>query len=265
MAPYPNGSRDERVTVLSCRPRRGGDPVLVLWNYACHPVAFPERAGVASHFPHAARRRVRDRHGSAATPVLFLQGFSGDTRPSPTATTRGFTNRLKRLVRGPGFRDMTWPEYSAWSESLAEVLDRAMALASPRASSRLDSQRVSFDTHEFVVPEVASQVPSEVTFQSVHLAEGVVLIGVSAEVVSDYALRLRARLPHLDLLLGGCLDDPFGYAPTTPMLAEGGYEPRDHCKFFGLAGLRPDIEAAMWRGFDAVTPEPPGPVRVPGP
>jgi hypothetical protein len=50
----------------------------------------------------------------------------------------------------------------------------------------------------------------------------------------------------------GCLDHTFGYAPTSRIRAEGGYEGGDYCATFGLGPLTDAVEEEMLNGFSAV-------------
>ena len=89
------GPRDETVTSLELLDQ-AGDEVAVLWNYACHPVFFPAGRTVSSHYPGAVRERLHAEKGHAF-PVLFFQGFSGNTRPSYLAEQIGRASCRERV------------------------------------------------------------------------------------------------------------------------------------------------------------------------
>jgi hypothetical protein len=54
-----------------------------------------------------------------------------------------------------------------------------------------------------------------------------VLVALSGEVVSDYALRLAREHPDLRVWTAGYSNDVFGYVPSARVLREGGYEGGD--------------------------------------
>ena len=76
----------------------------------------------------------------------------------------------------------------------------------------------------------------EVEFHAIHLNDDIIILGVSAEVVSEYGLKLQAM--HLDKIIipVGCVGTVFGYWPTKTMLKEGGYEVTQFQKKFSLHG-----------------------------
>jgi len=97
MAPNPHGVTDELITVLISRSP-AGRAQFVIWNYACHPVGFPDKDKVAADYPHYVRDILRTTLGVADLPVLFLQGFSGNTRPSASVSkTSGLSSWTRRV------------------------------------------------------------------------------------------------------------------------------------------------------------------------
>lgn len=247
-APNPYGPTDEVVTVL-VGTGNSAEPEFVLWNYACHPVGFPEDRCIASHYPEGVRSYLRSQYGKPDLPVLFLQGFSGDTRPAPTAIPWTREAKLRRLINGNVFSDMSWLSYRKWSMSLALLVMQLSQAATKIDGEGLVVHRQEFDIDRFVAGAADSR---KVSFQSVVIGKTLTIAAASAEVVCEYAPWVRGLSNTPETMCVGCIDDPFGYAPTAKMMQEGGYEAGGYCDAFGLTGLNPNVEDAMKLGFRSV-------------
>lgn len=236
LAPNFHGSRDELITLIELRDTH--DRTLCgIWNYACHPVGYPYANHVSAHFPGVVRDSLRG-VTSSTLPVVYLQGFSGDTRPNATVTrTKTPETIIRRLLQGASFSDFDKAGYDAWTTSLAaRVLSARKSLTKVDIDSS-DCVRLNADPEEFTLPPV-----DEVTFQKVSLLPWITIVGVSAEVVSEYSPLVRNLSPTPYTMCVGCLDNPFGYLPTQAMLLEGGYESDGYCKYFSLASVATTIE-----------------------
>lgn len=246
-APNPAGFKDETLKMLVGRSSEGR-AVFVLWSYACHPVGYPTADQVAAHFPALVRTRIRERVGDPNLPVVYLQGFSGNVRPSASVQLNGLSRRCRSMVTGPVFSDMSPSGYSNWCEDLAKVALAALDDARYVEVRGIRNQRAALKASLFV----AGAPESNVTFQSIRLVPSVCIVGASAELVAEYVPIVRGMAASEDVFCVGCLDHVFGYAPTTQILKEGGYEAGDFCDAFGLEGVHPDIETSMRSGFEQV-------------
>lgn len=246
-APNPSGFTDESIVTFVARDQSGAAQ-FVVWNYACHPVAFPDPGLVSAHFPHLVRQRLRRELGDPALPVLFFQGFSGNTRPSASVQLNGWRSRLLRLVVGPMFSNLSWSHYRMWSESLAEVV-----LTATQRSTRLIGDTIF--TKRVLIPSerlVSGAPETSVSFHSVTIGDGLCLAGVSAEVVAEYAPVIREGSGFDYVMCVGCLDHTVGYVPTAQILSEGGYESGGYCAAFGLGKVAPDVETQFLSAFSNV-------------
>ena len=77
---------------------------------------------------------------------------------------------------------------------------------------------------------------TSIHFQAIALSKTHVILGVSAEVVSKYALELQKMYPNKTIILVGCVGTVFGYWPTKKMIIEGGYEVNGFKKGFSFKG-----------------------------
>jgi hypothetical protein len=248
LAPNPHGVTDELITVLISRSPTGRAQ-FVIWNYACHPVGFPDKDRIAADFPHHVRDILRTRLGVADLPVLFLQGFSGNTRPSATVSkTSGPGQWTRRMMFGPWFTKMTWDAYTAWASELGELVADGCGNSSPLADTAVSSCRSLSATSSFV----AGAAEPEVSFHSIRFGSELSIVGASAELVAEFSPKIRAMAASEQVMCVGCLDHAFGYAPTSRIRAEGGYEGGDYCSMFSLGPLAENVEEEMLQGFRAV-------------
>lgn len=244
MGPNPGGEKDERIEVLEFRDA-AGRVLAVLWNYACHPTGFPELLRVSAEFPGVVRTRLREVLG--AVPVLYLQGFSGDTRPPFRGLTPTLAGLVRRVLLGPQFRTPSLDEWRAWAQSLAvRVTEIVQAQGTPTALEVRTSERLE-------VPEAelgdGGRGDKPLVWHSVD-CEGFRLVGVNAEPVTAYRALIAAAFPGQLLLTAGCADQTHGYLPIDAMLAQRGYEVEDFRSLFNYATrFRPGLQSAAIRPF----------------
>lgn len=246
LAPDPNGVVDETVIVASFNNSKG-EAIAWIWNYACHPVAHPEPSAYSSHYVHHVRHALRSAPNQSNVPVLFFQGFSGDTRPSASVGVTGWQQWVHRLISGPRFRDMRSHDYTKWATSLAECV-----LAIPLVPAILEGKEPRARRAVSPGPYFANGYERDITFQSVKISGQFVLVGTSGEVVSEYASFVRSQTTSPYTMCLGCLDDVFGYIPTQEMIEAGGYESREFCQYFGFDSVTSDIEDRTKASFAEV-------------
>lgn len=242
-APNRHGSVDETVVLAEIQDENSR-PVAMFWNYACHPVAHPDALRYSSHYAHHVREALRAASTNQALPVLFFQGFSGDTRPRGSVRTTGWKNWIRRLVSGPRFHNMTPARYSMWVSSLAKKV-ASIELETSDVASTIVTHRLLRAGNEF-----AEGQSRTVSFQMIRFSDEFCMVGMSGEVMSEYAAFARQLMGAQYTMCVGCLDDVLGYIPTARMLREGGYEGGDFVHAFGLQSVSPEIEANTKRAFE---------------
>lgn len=222
-------------------------PVGFLWQLPCHPVGLPRGWGNSAHFPGVGRRILRDT-ASPTTPVVFLQGFSGDLRPVSASKPSSLVGRARRLLLGAWFTPFTARDYGRWTGRVAAELSEAAKAsknADPSEDARLEARRVSVALSEYHAGNPGNRT---MTVHRLSIGE-VTLLGVSAEPVSGYAEALLAR-SDIAAIPVGCIDDVSGYAPTRRVLKEGGYEGTGFAQHFGLGMPRPVFESVLRTQMD---------------
>jgi len=232
MRPNPDGSRDEAIRLFAIR-EPGGAPKAICWSYACHPVCFPRTDCVSADFPGVVRRALRTAYGPI--PVVYWQGFSGDTRP---CTVRPASRGLLGYPIPPAFVPFTNDGWTSWSTSLASRVVGVSQTPGRTLEAAIRSSRRTVAMSD-LGPDTGGR---DLSVQEISLGPDLSIFGVSAEIVSAYSgLLCRTRAPA-DVIPVGCLDGVPGYIPTSEMVPQGGYEAKKFMKLFGVKGsYRPDV------------------------
>ncbi|MET0886892.1 MAG: hypothetical protein ABWX92_10615 [Mycetocola sp.] len=245
-APNKRGTTDETIIVASVENAEG-EPIAFAWNYACHPVGYPKLNTVAAHFPGVVRDAIRASESSDDLPVLYFQGFSGNTRPSASARVHSVGRTIRRLLSGPLFEDMTGAAYREWAGSLSRLVLTAAANGREVSSEPLAAVRIEVEGSKF-----ASTLQEDVSFHGVTIGRELALVAVSGEAVVEYTPLVREMSTAEFTLCVGCIDHTFGYIPTTRIIEEGGYEAGNFCRSFGLESVNPQIQEHVLAGFEQV-------------
>jgi hypothetical protein len=226
MRPNFSGPRDETIRVLSILDGNGAR-LAICWSYACHPVCFPQHDRVSADFPGVVRRILREIYG--ALPILYWQGFSGDVRPCCIATP-------KPAILGwrspPAFGRFTQDQWNRWSGTLGERVAETAALTGCGISGNITCRRWSLSLEQLgLVAPGRSLTVQEVTFGDV-----LSIVGISAELVSEYIAPLISSRAPMDVIPIGCIDGVPGYVPTDAMVVQGGYEAKGFMPLFCVSG-----------------------------
>jgi hypothetical protein len=191
--------------------------------------------------------RTHLREVLGAVPVLYLQGFSGDTRPPFRGIAPTLAGLVRRALLGPQFRTPSMTEWYEWAHSLAvRVVEIVQAQGTPTMLEIRTSERLE-------VPEAdlgdGGGGDKPLVWHSVDCA-GFRLVGVNAEPVTAYRALIAAAFPGQLLLTAGCADQTHGYLPTDAMLAERGYEVEGFRPLFSYATrFQSGLQSAAIRPF----------------
>jgi hypothetical protein len=248
-APNPDGPRDETIHLLRVSPP-GGRPLALIWSYACHPVSFPRPLEVTAEYPGLVRRRLRD-EGGADLPVLFWQGFAADIRPPELDLSTSLLNRARRLVLGPRFGRFSPAEWVNWADSLASRVAHTASLSPGRPlPGPIRANRVTLPLDDFVLGMADER---EVAFHRVRLGSELTVVGIAAEVATEYGALVNRTFDGSINIPVGYIDEVYGYMPTARMLQEGGYEASWFLRPFALQGpLNPRIEQSCLTALQAL-------------
>ncbi len=207
----------------------------IIWNQACHPVSIPPSFGHSPGYIGVGRELLRKQLGFE-TPVIFLQGFSGDIRPNSTRKIKKFSDLIKRVLFGKQFAIFDSNQYFTWLSLLQnEILSQITLLvnANERESDNLKLTRELKQWSDF-------QIDSELSnrFLSKHTIafDSFKIIGFSGEVLSKISSLLSKD--NADIVLPvGCIDATFGYLPDSESIKLGGYEVNGYWPYFNIKNI----------------------------
>ena len=219
-----------------------GELLCCICVYPCHPVAYPDKSEVSADyvgfFRDAIKHQTENGLGNNQPAFVFMQGASGELRPSSESTRRVSSLRelLFRVLIGKPFGRFDREDYALWANSRAGELVSAISSGKRESDSNLN---IKIDTSRLEVPlrqhfrlDLASN--RKMSVHVVQLGE-LQIVGVSSEISWNFSQEIRAVLPtDRNLLLIGCIDDTFGYTPSESQITEGGYEVDGWLTSFGL-------------------------------
>ena len=229
-APNPAGPRDESMRMVEILI--GGSTKGLIWNYACHPTAYPNQFHVSAEFPGVVRSRLRGELGQI--PILYFQGFSGDVRPRLLGRLKTPQEFILRVLQGPLFGKPSLAEWEAWACSLADaVVNMYRAEGATSSVEGIQCATVAFPVAD-VAPGHNPNDQFEVQF--VELINGFRFVGWNAEIVHGYRKMIARTLGEERLLTAGCLDQTLAYIPSEEMLPGRGYEVEGFHHNFSFSG-----------------------------
>jgi hypothetical protein len=254
MAWHPNwqGKTDDVVRAFTVAGPADDSPArAVLWNYTCHAVSNVDFFAISADYPGVVRRAIRSQFGQDM-PVVFLPGFSGDVNPNNVDRfPLSPYYLLHRIVNGPVFRRSGRGRSRRWQESLGKVVLATLAgpsRAVPIAGIR--TGRHSEACQKFMDGEVDNR---PLNLQFVAFDEFCVFLGVSAEVVVEYADKVRELFPNRLAIPIGYIDGACGYIPTPEMLIQGGLETSSPGYLLTRAHWRTDVAERLLNAIRQLT------------
>ncbi len=231
----PAGPTDESVPILRVQ-NTGGKPLAIVFGYACHNTTLrPDMMKIAADYAGYAQDRIEaDNPGATA---LFATGCAGDADPHPFGTLEMAREHGEELAEAVKLV----LDHPTWMTSLAGSLRAAFTETTIHFSGPTD--RASYErllndpnsgrrNHAKRMIEALDQgrpIRTEYPYYSVHaiaLGDQLTLLGLSGEVVVDYAIRLQKELggEGRTLWVAAYANDVVGYIPSVRVLREGGYE-----------------------------------------
>jgi neutral ceramidase len=233
--PNPSGPRDDTIHMIRIRDG-GGKDVAVCWCYACHPVGYPLLDVLSAEYPGVVRNTLRRALGDI--PVVFWQGFSGNTAPLGT-------------VRPMVFRARTLRDWEEWANGLAQCVQDTAGGASLSLPGP-----IACTMRALPLPELGLLSDKQVRLHEIRLGPQLIICGLSAEVAVEYVGILGRLHAPVHVIPVGCVGDVYGYLPVDAMVREGGYEARGFVPRFGLRGsfVANVEEIVTERLFCAATP-----------
>jgi hypothetical protein len=206
-----------------------------IWNQACHPVSIPDAFGHSPGYIGDGRELLRENFGHK-TPVIFLQGFSGDIRPNSTKKIKNFSSLIRRILFGKQFTNFQKNDYISWISKLKdEMIEQINLLHSVKffRISNLILDRESKKLSKFKIE--SSQSDKNLSKHTIIFGPFKV-IGFSGEVLSKIAASLT-KMHSGTVIPVGCIDDTFGYLPDVNSIKFGGYEVNGFWPYFNIENI----------------------------
>ena len=279
MATRPNhrGPVDNRVRVIWLRRPAADDDVAII-SVGCHPSILRGDA-YSADFPGRIERYLNESR-SRPVRVVFLQGFSGDTRPrlleSPPPAIWPPRRAFEWLFDRERFRkDSAVEDADAVAKAIADAVQHAAEQEVPAVMLRATKREVRLPLAEppdrdemshiasndhsyanrrrarFVLDTYASGPTASLLVHSWSLSGNLHLVGIEGEVFCGYSLPLPASSDDGGMTVPvGCVGGMVGYIPTADALAKGGYEVDRSRSIFGVpsrfaAEIDPIVRSAL--------------------
>ena len=239
----PNRAAPGRFPIRVVPVTAGGRTLAVLWHWTCHPVSAPRRDRVSASYPGAVRAALRAHLGQPDLPVIFLQGFAGDVRPTVGIRAPGLRQRLAAFP-GPVFAAPDDAGHTAWLEAISRtVLAAHAACPTPEPPEGRLAYRETHVPLADLMPGTTAQTP--LSLATLEIGQTLSIALISAEIVNGYrAIAARALGP--ETICTGYRGDCFGYLPLDSQLPEGGYEVDGFLAAFSLdRGFAPGLDAII--------------------
>jgi neutral/alkaline ceramidase-like enzyme len=227
----PRGPVDRSVPVLRV-DASDGNLRAVLFGYACHNTTLTQtNYYLCGDYAGFAQAYIEEQHPGAQ--AMFMIGCGGDANPHPRglmshARENGKTlgqevcrvlNESRRPIRGPlrcAFGEAMLPLQSYSRDELQRMATNGVSWQMGNAKAMLTKlDRGGKVATEYSVPVAIWQFGDDLT-----------LVGLSGEVVVDYAAMVEEAIGPLQLWIAAYCNDVFGYLPSARVLREGGYECR---------------------------------------
>lgn len=229
---------DPELGVVKVDAADTGQPIAVIFNYACHPNSMPgDNFTITSDFPGYAAALIEQELGGVA---LFTNGAQG------SVDIEGFVDRDFHGVERRG---------KALGQAVLEICREIKVQANPIIRS---ARRVFLLPYRKITPERlawAQEVAGKATGEAVTLRDGIsdemkaenilwlasrtepgvefelagirlgqsVLITIPGELFTEIGRRMKALSPPLQLYVIGLANGYHGYIATARASAEGGY------------------------------------------
>ncbi len=228
----------------------------VLFGYACHGTSLQARfTEIDSDFGGFAQRSVETTHPGAT--ALYMILCAGDQNPNPRGEYsrmeqhgRDLAAAVESALAGP-LRAVQPPVRTAhriadldFAPHTRATFEREAAGEDGQPPSAHKKRRAQRMLAAYDRGEPVRTLPLQA--QAIRLGADFTLVGISGEVVVDYALRLKREFPRENLVVAGYCNDVSCYIPSLEVLRGGGYEPETSMIYYGQPGpLSTNVEESV--------------------
>lgn len=255
------GPRDDRVAAM--RVTTQDDRRIVMLTAACHPSLIRDNV-YSADFPGALGACARE--AGFADEVVFLQGFSGDSRARilqtaplklwPLAGIYEFLFDRSQFQKALNGRDAEGlarqlcddVKNAVWQPAdPLPLLSRHAEIRLPLETLQLQPQSTGSATQDAEASAKMQMVACHIV--GLRFGTSLCIVGVEGEPFTEYALwirRLMQKHGYAVVAAVGCAGGCVGYLPDADGFANGGYEVDRSRPMFGLpARFSPMIEGTI--------------------
>lgn len=251
----PSGPVDPDVPVLRVTAPDGRLRA-VLFGYACHGTTLPARfTEIDGDFGGFAQRAVEDAHPGAT--ALYMILCAGDQNPNPRGEYEHMERHGRELagaveaVLAAEMKPVRPPIRTAhkvadldFAPHTRATFEREAAGTDGQSSTPYTKRRAGKMLAAYDHGEPIRTLPLQV--QAIRLGGDFSLLGLSGEVVVEYALRMKREFPGENLAVAGYCNDVSCYIPSLEVLRGGGYEPVTSMIYYGQPGpLATNVEESV--------------------
>ena len=251
------GPVDHAVPVMTVR-RSDGELYAVLFGYACHPTTLNFTTWCGD-YPGFAQLQVEENHPNAT--ALFVNTCGGDQNPLPRRSvelcqTYGtmLAKAVEKAILLP-LREVS-PNLQTAFEFIElpyeKTVDRGDLHAALKDSNAV---RARWAARMIEALDAGEQFSSSYPYplHAWRLGEEMLVIGMGAETVVDYALQFKKKYGP-GTWVCGYSDDMIAYIPSRRVWLEGGYEGGPNLFEYGRPAFRwaGDIEERITTHVDAL-------------
>ncbi|MFB3826659.1 MAG: neutral/alkaline non-lysosomal ceramidase N-terminal domain-containing protein [Bryobacteraceae bacterium] len=221
------GPVDQDVPVLAVKSP-AGELRAVVAGYACHATVLNDYQ-IGGDWPGCFKEVYEQWHPGAE--ALFVAGCGADANALPRGTPEHarrygeiLAAAVDQVTRGR-MPALTGPIYAAWGTVDLPFAVRTRAQIEAELQSRTPAYRINA-ARLLETLDRGGKLPAAYPYpvQVWNFGGRLIWIVLSSEVVSDYALRLKARHGWTTTWVSAYANDYCGYIPSLRVLKEGGYE-----------------------------------------
>jgi neutral ceramidase len=247
----PSGYADRRVPVL--RVESQGRILAIVFGAAAHAVASAQSDRVSGDYPGFAQIELQRLYPGAQ--AMFMAGAAGDANAHPKtgvedARVHGQTLAAEvARVLGGRLQPVNGPLVT-----LLERADLPLRRITPDDLSKfaksgwegyfVEGAKAIFAKGGAIPP--AYRAP----FAMWRFGDGLTLVGLSGEPVSDFSVMSSERLGPLDLWVAGYTNDVYGYLASERVLQQGGYETRG--LYIGIGLFDAGVDRAVMEAIESM-------------